>query len=231
MGVLDLKIQNEALLLKYLDKFYNKVDTPWVNLIWNTYYTNKVPHAVEDCGSFWWKAILKLAPIYRGIAQCNIVSSASILMWKDPCSDDLASDSFPRAYSFSLNEDVSAFDFLTAGSLAENFALPISTQALDELRELQQLVAHIEIDPQGKDTWTYVWGADKFVAKRYYQFCFRKIQPHVTFSWLWKTSCVPKIKFFCWLLLCDRLNKKDMLKRRHFNINGTSQCLMCNTSS
>ena len=28
LGVLNFKLQNEALLLKFLDKFYNKVDTP-----------------------------------------------------------------------------------------------------------------------------------------------------------------------------------------------------------
>jgi hypothetical protein len=30
LGIIDLRSQNEALLLKHLDKFYNKKDTPWV---------------------------------------------------------------------------------------------------------------------------------------------------------------------------------------------------------
>jgi hypothetical protein len=33
LGIIDLRSQNEALLLKNLDKFYNKKDTPWVNMI------------------------------------------------------------------------------------------------------------------------------------------------------------------------------------------------------
>ena len=33
LGVLNLKTQNEAMLLKNLHKFFNKVDTPWVQLI------------------------------------------------------------------------------------------------------------------------------------------------------------------------------------------------------
>ena len=33
LGVIDLRTQNEALLLKHLDKFYNKRDIPWVNMI------------------------------------------------------------------------------------------------------------------------------------------------------------------------------------------------------
>jgi len=33
LGVLNLKTQNEAMLLKNLHKFFNKVDTPWMQLI------------------------------------------------------------------------------------------------------------------------------------------------------------------------------------------------------
>jgi hypothetical protein len=38
LGIPNLKLQKGALLLKYLHKFYNKLDTPWVHLLWNTYY-------------------------------------------------------------------------------------------------------------------------------------------------------------------------------------------------
>ena len=52
LGVLNLRLQNDALLLKHLFKFYNKVDTPWVHLVWSKYYTTKVPHASREVGSF-----------------------------------------------------------------------------------------------------------------------------------------------------------------------------------
>ncbi|KAJ1259454.1 hypothetical protein BS78_10G156600 [Paspalum vaginatum] len=38
MGVINLKVQNEGLLMKQLHKFYSKQDVPWVHLIWDTYY-------------------------------------------------------------------------------------------------------------------------------------------------------------------------------------------------
>jgi len=38
LGVHDLCIQNESLLLKDLHKFFNKCDVPWVQLVWNAYY-------------------------------------------------------------------------------------------------------------------------------------------------------------------------------------------------
>jgi hypothetical protein len=53
LGVINLKAQNKALLIKHLDKFYDKAGIPWVNLICNTYYsTSEVPHATKDKGSF-----------------------------------------------------------------------------------------------------------------------------------------------------------------------------------
>ena len=66
LGIIDLQTQNQALLIKQLHKFYNRRDVPWVNLIWSTYYEGLVPHATEQCGSFWWCDILQLTPSYRG---------------------------------------------------------------------------------------------------------------------------------------------------------------------
>ena len=52
LGVIDLKIQNQGLLLKMLHKFYNQLDVPWVKLIWSAYYTGSIPHVNDPCGSF-----------------------------------------------------------------------------------------------------------------------------------------------------------------------------------
>lgn len=51
LGVLNLRVQNSALLIKHLFKFYNPWDIPWVNLIWQAHYTdNEVPHACKNKG-------------------------------------------------------------------------------------------------------------------------------------------------------------------------------------
>jgi len=38
--VLNLLVQNDSLLLKNLHKFYNKLDIPWVHLLWEKLYSN-----------------------------------------------------------------------------------------------------------------------------------------------------------------------------------------------
>lgn len=72
LGVINLNVQNDTLLLKHLHKFYNKADIPWVNLIWSKHYTGRVPHAIREVRSFWSKDVLRLSTIFRNIARCSI---------------------------------------------------------------------------------------------------------------------------------------------------------------
>jgi hypothetical protein len=53
LGVVNLSVQNNALLLKQLDKFYGKAIVQWVRLIWKKYSQNAVPHLAREKGSFW----------------------------------------------------------------------------------------------------------------------------------------------------------------------------------
>jgi hypothetical protein len=60
LRVINLRLQNDALLLRHLHRFFNKMEIPWIQLIWLKYYRNKLPHASREVGSFWWKDILRL---------------------------------------------------------------------------------------------------------------------------------------------------------------------------
>ena len=53
LGMLDITTRNQALLTKYLHKFMNKEYTLWVNIIWETYYSNCLPNS-KVVGYFWW---------------------------------------------------------------------------------------------------------------------------------------------------------------------------------
>lgn len=69
LGIIDIKHQNDALLMKYLDKFYNSSDLPWVTLTWNKFYSDSQtpPQARSLVGSFWWKDVLKLFDNFRNL--------------------------------------------------------------------------------------------------------------------------------------------------------------------
>ena len=75
LWVLNLRLQNDdALLLKQLHKFYNKMDVPWVHLVWFRYYDNgRVPHGHREVGSFWWKDLIRLSVIYKELLNVKLV--------------------------------------------------------------------------------------------------------------------------------------------------------------
>jgi hypothetical protein len=71
LGVINLRLQNEVQLMKKFHKLFNKHDLPWGKLIWTKYYTNGTVRGHTMKGSFWWKSILKLLNVYKGIARAK----------------------------------------------------------------------------------------------------------------------------------------------------------------
>jgi hypothetical protein len=227
LGVLNLRLQNDALLLKQSNKFYNKVDTPWVQLVWSKYYESKVPHAAREMGFFGWKDILRLNTIYRGIATCTVGNGSTVCFWDDLWTDFVLSIKYPRLVSFARKVDVSVLEVMQADDLDSLFILPLSAEALHELDNLQAQLQTMPYDDENVDSWVPVWGS-KYSSRRFYREAFSQVDAHPVFRVMWKSNCMPRIKFFVWLVLVDRLNTKTMLQRRHINIQGDANCVMCN---
>ena len=166
-------------------------------------------------------------PTYRGVTTVQVNFGDTALFWKDMWNNSIYTTSFPRAFSFAANEDISIQQFLATTDMAATFRLPLSMQAHDELRQIQREVSHFNLDGS-KDQWICTWGAQTFKTSAYYTFVFRDVQTHEGFKWLWKAKSIPKIKVFGWFLLSDRLNTRNMLNRRHYNIGNNLDCLLCN---
>jgi hypothetical protein len=220
LGIVNFQKQNAALLLKFLDKFYNKRDTPWVQLVWFAHYQGKVPHEEKLCGSFWWKDVMKQVDNFRGISVISMGTGDTFMFWQDNWKvDGLARPfmfRFPRLFSYVLNDKMSAQEVYSVEDLLELFYRPLSTQAFQELQTLQSLMDQNQLLGT-KDEWHYYWG-ENYSAKQFYDHIHAHIMVPKVYTWLWKSSCVMKRKVFAWLLLVDRLNTRDLLRRRHWNV-------------
>jgi len=107
LGVINLTLQNEALLLKQLDKFYKKKDVQWVKLIWNKYYQEGVPQLRCDKGFFWWKDILRLQTNFRGIAICSPYKGDTVSLWEDVILGSVFPQKYPNIYVFAIDQSTS----------------------------------------------------------------------------------------------------------------------------
>lgn len=161
LGIKNIKLQNEALLLKHLDKFYNRKDIPWVKLIWQKYYSEgQVPHETTVKSSFWWRDIMSYSDHYKGIAQCKIGDGKTVMLWSDLWNGHYLQQELPRLYSYAKNIKISVAKYLSNQAIEENFHLPLSMEAHQEWQALSALVLQMQnpINQQTKDEWSYIWG-------------------------------------------------------------------------
>ena len=66
-----------------------------------------------------------------------------------------------------------------------------------------------------------------YTPRAFYNLFFKGMPTHTPSSWIWKSKCMSKHKFFAWLILHDRINTKDMLIRRHWHVTDDNSCVLC----
>jgi hypothetical protein len=231
LGIINLQIQNNALLLKQLDKFYNNEDIHWVHLARDAYYHHDVPHAVVLFGSPWWKNIISLADDYRAISSVNVGNGSTALFWSDSWKNQLLDSSFPRLFSFVRDKLQSVKEFLEKDSVMDNFHLPLSIEAHQEFQQMMDFISDVAINPEADDKWIVKLNPGGFKPSKVYLHAFKHLEIHQPSCWIWKSKCNSKHKFYAWLVLHDRINTKDMLLRRHWHVTDNHFCILCHSNS
>ena len=178
-------------------------------------------------GSFWWKGVFSLVDAYRSITRCEVGSGHTILFWNDLWKSKLLSALFPRLYSFARDKMISVNEFMVASEWLQNFHLPLSIEAHDEFIQLQLDLHDTTLLSEGNDAWICTLGKGVYKPSLAYKENFKHLETHAPSCWLWKSRCQSKHKFFAWLLLHDRINTKDMLLRRHWNVTDNHNCELC----
>jgi hypothetical protein len=171
LGVINMSMQNEALLLKQLDKFYRKENIQWINLIWQRYYENEVPHLAREKGSFWWEDIIRLNVKYRGVAYCIPNKGDTVGFWVDIINGKLYSESFSKLIQFAKDPKISLWKLRNAHCLLDCFRIPMSREAHNEFLALQDVIEQIPTAPIDlRDTWSFIWGRQVYSSNRYYHY-------------------------------------------------------------
>lgn len=167
LGILNLRHQNDALLMKHLHKFYNRADIPWVRLVWQTHYRDSVPHLDKLCGSFWWKYVMKLSEQFLLFASCHVQDGRSVSFWLDPWLGQPFCLQYPRVFSFVKEFDWSVFRVHNTGSMNQMLHLPLSEEAHEEYLNVIQMGALHPVDHSLADSWTFTWGEVYSSSRRY----------------------------------------------------------------
>ena len=199
-----MQTQNEALLIKNLHKFFNKLDIPWVHLVWEKYYNNgKLPNHTKK-GSFWWKDILKDLDKCKGMATISIQSGESCLLWDDLWLGQVPKFAYPELYSFTKKPNWTVAIAKNSEPLIESFHLPLSMEAYQQFFQLEDTLNNFN-PTTNSETWSYIWGSQTFSCAKAYRQLSGSASVHPVFSWIWKSAYQHKHKVFFWLLVQDKL--------------------------
>ena len=97
-----------------------------------------------------------------------------------------------------------------ASSLEDLFYIPISQAAAEELEDLRVMIQSFMLSEE-TDQRIFCWDSSLYTAAKLYKLAFLTMQTPAVFRLVWKSKVTPRIKFFAWLILLDRLNTKNML--------------------
>lgn len=169
LGILNLCLQNKAMLMKHLHKFLNRADIPWVQLTWQAFYHNRLALRLNRmCGSFWWKDLLRLLEEFKGFSRCEVFDGRSCLFWKDMWNIGYPTLNWPHLFSFAKHQDSSVAQFLDYSDLLQNFQLPLSPTARWQFQCLCVALSSFELDQDRSDAWSYIWDSSSFSSKQAY---------------------------------------------------------------
>ena len=173
---------------------------------------------------------MKLVDNFRVVSFVCQGAGNSFMFWNDSWQMDncitTMKAKFPRLSSFAVDEELSAAAvYSKLDDLTELFHLPLSPQDFMELEAMKGWMLQNPLS-LNNDVWSFCWGKN-YTAKQFYLQAFKHLTVPKSFAWIWESSCTMNFKVFAWLLMKDRLNTKDMLKRRHWNVAQDDFCVLC----
>ena len=101
----------------------------------------------------------------------------------------------------------------------------MSVQAYQQLQDLQSLLQPIQQN-NVPDCWFNRQPQEQYSSIRLYHTFFDMEPRHSIFRYLWKAAAILRYNFFFWLLIHDRINTRNLLQRKTFNVPSAS-CVLC----
>jgi hypothetical protein len=122
-------------------------------------------------------------------------------------------------------------EFLANMDLEHNIHTPLSPYAAQKYQTFHELVNNLQNSRADKDKWTHPWGNSTFSSSKFYSLTFQSIQPPAAFNWIWQSKAGKKFKIFVWLVFRDRINSKNILRRKGFLAPDSTLSALCVTCS
>lgn len=159
-------------------------------------------HASTNRG--WWKDVQKLCNMFRGFVKCNIGDGSTVLFWYDLWNGNILESKY---------QDSTLLPEIRTSLLLSLCSSALIRAGLPRI-PIQDLIQALHVYQISKDSWEYIWGSKNYSSSKCYNFPYKNIKTSTLFLWIWNSKCCNKPRVFSWLLLIDKLNTRNILRRK-----------------
>ncbi|KAJ1686499.1 hypothetical protein LUZ63_017889 [Rhynchospora breviuscula] len=223
LGLLDFKLHNRALLLRWIWKLYTCRQSLWFALASNLFSAKRgcnSPALWVNGGSFFWRDLRSLFPLLQLSTRVTVQSGVDTSFWFDnwggkPLSFLVKGIVRPPKSRLCLKDGLQHAALL----------LP-----LPRLLETHSILARAPtvLSPGRKDTIRWRWSSyGRFSVATTYKCWSTARKLGLPLNWIWKLKAPPSLKLFLYLLSNDRLLTRQQLSKRGIQTQGG--CAFCDT--
>lgn len=222
IGVKNLKVQNEALLLKRLFSLFSS-ESSWANWIWKEFDGQSLLKSLP-LGQHW-TSLQKFLPELQKLMTVKIGNGSRTSLWHDCWLGILQlANLFPALYSHTTDCHATVKDVLSRG-LMIMFVPRLSEAANAELHSLQAMVADLTLT-NDNDVWQNN-RSTSLTTKEIYDARFPVQMPSPNWKIIWNCRAPLKVKLFAWLLVRNRLSTRMNLSKK--KIVQSASCAICSS--
>ena len=187
LGIKDLDAFSRALRLRWLWFAWDDRDRPWKDL--------QLPNDNGDC------------KLFHAATRVQLGNGRRAAFWKSRwLHGDAPADLFPVLFSHSKRKNRSVADALANDAWVRDVDHNMTQTVIAEYVQLWEKLQTITLSQSQTDSISWVSSADgQYSARSAYLLQFQGLPKCDVAITLWKTKAPPKCKFFCWLLIQDRV--------------------------
>ncbi|WVZ65394.1 hypothetical protein U9M48_014768 [Paspalum notatum var. saurae] len=223
LGIKRLDVQNSCLLLKLVHRLFNPGSSSWAH--WARGRIDLANFAGEVNGAHW-DSLRALLPAYRCLSRVAVGDGSNTNFWLDVWhGDKCLAEQLPALYSHSTDDSVSIKQVLNQG--IERWLVPrLSSAANRELSTAHELVRGITLSDEADEHVSCFSTHDlRLDTAQIYRASTNEGASCQFAQFVWKSYAPPRVKFFGWLTIQERLQCKTNLLRK--NMIDDSLCDLC----
>jgi hypothetical protein len=231
LGILNTRLMNIALMLKWIWKIYQGDAGLWADLVNAKYLQGRdlFSRAVPTKGSQFWNALQKIKWHFKLGAKHKVNNGLRTYFWLDWWTGlGPLSARFPRIFSCCDQPFVTVHAARTVDGSPGEWRLHFRRQfSIAEMVEWDNLCREVQALPDSDLPDEVSWALEPsgtFSTKSVY-FGLTQGATVTHFKEVWRTRVPPRIKVFLWQLIRSRLPSSDQVARRRGPSNGL--CSLC----